>query len=294
MSTDPQFDAKLDEVREPAIWLRRTTTGTSGSKLGGLPHLPSVVPWPRQNRTGLPLHFLAQIELARLPKTPLANGPPEHHLPESDMLFFFADMEEEMLWDLDDRGGHEAATRVLYAAAAGTPSEAPADLPEINHPFGEDRSEYSAGIRVYPEAALEAFVIDSFAGAERFFQGEGSRQADLRTALSIERATGQPIPVHDRRDATVLAMPAAYYQRNPSTPDVHIVRHQMLGAATNVQGSAEEVRAAGVVSLLQLDTDWGLHRSFMFCDMGMAQFWIRPEDLRDRHFDRAWATTEGG
>jgi hypothetical protein len=294
MSTDPQLDAKLDEVREPAIWLRRTTTGTSSSKLGGLPHLPSAASWPRQTRTGLPLHFLAQIDLARLPKTPLAKGRPEHRLPESGMLFFFADIEEEMLWDLDDRGGHEAATRVLYAAAAGTPLAAPADLPEISHPFGEDRGEYSAGIRVYPEAALEAFVIESFAGAARFFQGDASRQADLRTALSIERATGQPIPVHARRDAAVHALPVAYYQANPNTRGLHIVRHQMLGAATNVQGSAEGARGAGFVPLLQLDTDWGLHRSFMFCDMGMAQFWIRPEDLRDRSFDRAWATTEGG
>lgn len=32
----------------------------------------------------------------------------------------------------------------------------------------------------------------------------------------------------------------------------------------------------------------------MFCDVGVAQFWIRPEDLAAKRFEKAWATTEGG
>ena len=104
MKLDPQFDAMLEEVREPAIWPRRTETAVSASKLGGLPQLPSGIAWPRHGKTGLPVHFLAQIDLGRLPKTPLPGARSDHRLPDGGALFFFADMEEEMLWGFDDRG----------------------------------------------------------------------------------------------------------------------------------------------------------------------------------------------
>ena len=173
-------------------------------------------------------------------------------------------------------------------------------MPEINHPYDKDRGTYSAGIKVYPDAALEAFVVDTFAGAARYFQGDASYQADLRTVRSIERATGQPTSLYSGNGGrgAFRAAPVGFYQWNPSDPslrrELRIVRHQMLGAATRLQNVAEQARAEGWVSLLQIDSDRALHESFMFCDMGMAQFWIRPEDLRNNRFDRAWATTEGG
>jgi hypothetical protein len=33
---------------------------------------------------------------------------------------------------------------------------------------------------------------------------------------------------------------------------------------------------------------------FIFCDMGAAQFWIKPVDLAAGRFDKAWGTTAGG
>jgi uncharacterized protein YwqG len=51
-----------------------------GSAFGGLPHLPADVPWPL-NRSGKPLPFVAEIELAILPRIPdLALLPPEGRL----------------------------------------------------------------------------------------------------------------------------------------------------------------------------------------------------------------------
>jgi hypothetical protein len=300
MTIDPKFDAMLDGLREPAIWLRRTDGPARGSKLGGLPGLPRGVAWPRHGRNGLPLHFLAQIDLTKLPPTPLAGGPAGHRLPVKGALFFFADIEEEMLWDYEERSTELEATRVVFSPEIGAPVGAPADLPEINHPYGKDGGSYSAGIRVYPEAALDAFVIDTYAGAEAYFQGDASRQADLRTLRSIERATGGPVPVYSGVDQHMAFVSAPAAVRETKRTDgstgreVRFKRHQMLGAATNVQGSANAARGSGLVPLLQLDSDWGVHKSFMFCDMGMAQFWIKPEDLRERRFERAWASTEGG
>jgi hypothetical protein len=32
----------------------------------------------------------------------------------------------------------------------------------------------------------------------------------------------------------------------------------------------------------------------LLCDMDAAQFWIKPADLAEGRFDKAWGTTEGG
>lgn len=78
------------------------------SRLGGLPSLPDHIEWPRQTVSGTPLHFLAQID----PSTPLDPAIDDVRLPSHGMLFFFADIEEEMLWGFEDRGDQYAATRV--------------------------------------------------------------------------------------------------------------------------------------------------------------------------------------
>jgi len=68
----------------------------------------------------------------------------------------------------------------------------------------------------------------------------------------------------------------------------------MLGAGRNIQGTAESLHADGAILLMQIDSDRAVHDEFMFCDGGAAQFWIKPSDLAQRRFDKAWATTEGG
>jgi Domain of unknown function (DUF1963) len=67
------------------------------------------------------------------------------------------------------------------------------------------------------------------------------------------------------------------------------VRHQMLGAATAVQNAAEQHEDD--VLLLQLDSDLGAN--WLWGDVGTLQFWIRPEDLASRRFDRVVMTMEG-
>src|SRR5262249_1148594 len=98
----------LDRVREPAIWIRRNAAATTRSRLGGLSALPSGIDWPRQLTSKPPLHFLAQIDLAELPATPLSGALGPHKgigLARSGVLYFFADLEGEMLWAKGGRDG---------------------------------------------------------------------------------------------------------------------------------------------------------------------------------------------
>jgi uncharacterized protein DUF1963 len=66
--------------------------------------------------------------------------------------------------------------------------------------------------------------------------------------------------------------------------------HQMLGNGAEVQGQAAE-RQESHVLLMQFDTDKSL--GWMFGDMGNAQFWITPDDLAARRFERVTCTVEG-
>jgi hypothetical protein len=273
--------------RQLAIWLRRREHDKcSLSQLGGRPMLPLGIEWPRHGQAGMPLHFLAQIDLSTLPPTPLYNAPEAPIFPKRGLLFFFADMVEEMLWG--ENGGPLATTRVIFADQAGPMRTPPGDTPDILHAFGERAGGFKTGIMEYPPMALEPHAIDTF-----------SKAADPDAAAlvaSIEKTIG-PLPVFagpNSWNAIAAAKPREYIHEVHGRRDLCLPLHQMLGVATNIQGTAAKLQAAGTILLLQLDSDTSLHEEFMFCDMGAAQFWIEPADLAKEQFQHAWGTTEGG
>ena len=288
---------ELNAQRQPAIWLRPRKDGNGSlSKVGGRPTLPPEIDWPRHGQARTPLHFLAQIDLSALPPTPLHDAPNAPMLPRSGLLFFFADMVEEMLWG--DNGGPFATTRVIFAKQAGSERSPPKDTPEILHAFGERAGGFNSGIVEYPHIALEPHVIDTFGGIKPFWGSPDTYAAAALAAMvaSIEKKIG-PLPVFEGPgswQAIKAAKPREYIQELHGRRDLNLSQHQMLGFATNIQGTAGELQADGTVLLLQIDSDLELHEHFMFCDMGAAQFWIKPADLKAGRFDKAWATTEGG
>ena len=92
------------------------------SRLGGLPQLPEGVEWPRKKGEGepTPLHFLAQIDCAEMPRI-------DYGLPTQGMLFFFADDADEQLWE---DGEPNELYRVVYAP------KVPEDQPHRPAPEG--------------------------------------------------------------------------------------------------------------------------------------------------------------
>lgn len=297
---DAEIRAHLETVREPTIWLRRTSKAHSASKLGGLPSLPPYVAWPRQGVTGTPLHFLAQIDLAHLPRTPLPGSPAGVALPTNGLLLFFADIEEEMLWGQVGRGSAYDATRVLHVTLGSAGLAPPSDIPEIGHAFGQSAGGYAAGLFVFPEAPLESLVIDTFPETEVYFRDRRTEIANELTLASIERAIACSAPqysgAYNRKEflRESVAVAPRHMSKGPPRTEIHIIRHQMLGAAASLQGNADTMRERGYISLLQLDSDFGVDNQFVFCDMGMAQFWIAHRDLSAGRFEKAFGTTEGG
>jgi uncharacterized protein YwqG len=316
MNENPEITEALNRACKPAIWLRRAAGARGKSRLGGLPSLPIGVEWPRLTETNVPLHFLGQLDLSDLPPMPLLFDRPD--LPKSGVLMFFASMEEEMLWDEDPW----SKTRVLYSETIAADRATPDDIPSFFYDCYGDRENWK-GLSVFPEAPLEAFIIDSF-GQQLYLDAEMRVAAEWRMLASVERATGSAVPIVSLGDRPrAIEMPAAVeVSRSKKVPkpttwqmflkrlgfsshstklpheivlkkEPSIRQHLVLGAATNIQGTAPEAHSKGLVLLFQIDTDWGVHEDFQFCDMGMAQFWISAEDLNERRFDKAWATTEG-
>ena len=176
----------LDANMRPAIWLVKDRGAQNLTKLGGLPWLPSGVSWPVHGVSNTPLHFLGQVNLSELPETPL--GPGEPCLPRSGMLFFFADIEGEMLWDLEGRGTFRDATRVLFSEGVGAPVPAPNDTPHIHHDWGRSHKPWSkCGKSVFNEVPLQAYPIKTY-GEQLYFQDRINKLASLRQLRSAEDA----------------------------------------------------------------------------------------------------------
>lgn len=140
-SWDPEraLDELMDRIARPCIRIHRPfpppRTRTGRSKFGGLPTLPPGVEWPcgrSFHQTGpqaTPLHFMAQVDCAELPRVGDA-------LPTSGMLFFFANMCDGGAWydqPPDD------CRKVIYAP--DVPAEQPLRMPPPDLPLIEPRAD---------------------------------------------------------------------------------------------------------------------------------------------------------
>ncbi|MGO4569959.1 DUF1963 domain-containing protein [Rhizobium sp. 2YAF20] len=123
-------DALLSSYRRPGLLLYRPYPPADApivrSRIGGLPNLPANIEWPRgiSYERDVPLHFLAQIDCAELPRI-------DRRLPQEGVLFFFASQDEEQIWS---EGEARNRVRVIFVPRLASDvghREAPADLPPI-------------------------------------------------------------------------------------------------------------------------------------------------------------------
>ena len=105
--------------------IKRMAVGQSSTSwVGGVPKMPADR-WPRSKETGLPMHFLAQIDLATI-----SDSQTEHGLPEAGWFCFFADTEFS---NSAVRNGFPA--KLMHIRDECVASEPPSDIPK---PYGQD------------------------------------------------------------------------------------------------------------------------------------------------------------
>ncbi len=194
------FEALRDRFVTNAIALVRPypphRVPAGRSRVGGLPDLPAGTAWPI-NREGLPLHFIAQVDLAELP----AGDPRPELLPACGTLLFFARMDREMFFDEGD------PVRVIFdASSCGVRTAAPADLAPVDDHWerafakpGESAPNtllewpwQLAGIRSIPATA----ALEHNAASNPAFEAYNGGLQRLRE-MEIERATGLKAPTDD-------------------------------------------------------------------------------------------------
>lgn len=131
-----EIAALLKRFLRPAVYLRRAWPVDAEiegqSWLGGQPLLPDSIAWPEHLQSGYPLHFLAQIDCRFVPRQ---TGAPA--LPEDGRLLFFADLDEDRLWE--DTADAPVQTRVVHVpedAVPEAPAPLPDKLPDIDHSDG--------------------------------------------------------------------------------------------------------------------------------------------------------------
>ncbi len=262
-TADPQ--AFLDARQTEMILLRRIapeTTLLPRSRFGGLPLLPDNVDWPRRSNHNTPLHFLAMIDCSEMPS--LAGQPP---LPPDGLLLFFVDIEEEMDVSYED-DEDPPPYRVIYVPEGATASERalPEDLPPFDHFADSTESDFStdrqaASWPIVPEIVPAWDLQDSF-----------PPPAVWEVLRERERNAWAPY----LEDAS-----ARRYKLKGG-------HHAMLGPTQHITNATSDTG----VRLLCLDSD--AEAKFAFCDAGVIEFWITPEDLAARNFSKVRAHAAGG
>lgn len=158
---------EVNVSRRPAILLRRVyppdRRAEAVGHFGGLPRLPAEIEWPRHAGSGIPMMFLASIDLAHLPALYGAPALPA----EGTLLFFVAASGND--W-CDD--GETSMGRVVFlpegverAAERNPPADAPPCFGDtwMYHFKRFDRE--ADAPRSFDRWPIEARAVDSFCAA---------------------------------------------------------------------------------------------------------------------------------
>jgi hypothetical protein len=286
MAVDEKIREMLAQRRVPALWFHTVENAHSKSRLGGLPSLAEGVDWPVHPDTMLPLHFMAQVDLAALPATPLPGCPFNAALPRGGMLYFFFNYAE--YWDEGfsdtDANGIPKQSRVIFAPDADADREAPGNLPMIGYTPGSLDCKRIRKEKLLPEQHLRAYAIDTFWGAIDQYAnhectlpfGEEAREARFQ---SIVNATGEAAPIYPSYEAVPYPRPSCYYFVGNTGLRNMFEGLQMFGAEFWDGGSRPNVRRA-LLAEFPLDGY-----------IGSLQFWIERKDLKAQRFNHVYGET---
>jgi uncharacterized protein YwqG len=243
----------------------------SMSRLGGLPALPTAVPWPKRN--GRSLSFIAQIELSSQPKVAAQEG-----LPAEGLLLFFYDAEQST-WGFDPKDTGSFA--VIYAPES-TPAtdvaEWPDDLPEhAQYRACNLTSEETVALPPWDSVLVEDLGLD---------REQLDAYQDVLEAASGEDAWssrgllgGYPDQIQgDMMVECALVAAGLYCGDSTAYHDPRLPTFRKQARDWRLLLQVPSAESAGMM--------WG--------DVGCLYYWIREDDLRARRFERAWMILQCG
>lgn len=225
------------------------------SKLGGLPDLPKGTEWPKWQDE--PLSFIAQLRMSDIAAYDVENA-----LPQSGVLYFFYDAEDQPWgYSPDDRGGW----KVLYYNGELSLLDrilAPLMLPE-DCKFKACGFHFSSEVTVPDDESLHIEALGLTEDEQNLLRdlllhSEVFQEDDEIT----HRLLGHPDQIQGEMQLECqLVFHGLYCGDSTGYQDPR---------AAELKAGAEE--AAGMM--------WG--------DVGRLYYWIRREDLKACNFDNVW------
>lgn len=249
--------------------LTATPTQLWDSKVGGKPYLPRDFAYPN-NPDGEPLFFLAQINFAQMPAL--------SDFPSKGILQFFIDGKDDCYGiNFDDYTDNSRYKLIYHADVVENADELQQDFDFVQ--FDED----DYGI---PFPASHSYQIH------------------------FQAATPQPITRHDFAFGEVVPELSGFLDEKSSAKnddwDLHRQYDIFSGDEVHRVGgypyfTQDDVRGYGssdlkdYVLLFQLVSDWRDSNddvNIMWGDCGVGNFFIRPDDLKNLAFDKAFFTMD--
>lgn len=252
------YQQKIAATLKPTILMKLAPSDELSpwqSKVGGIPYLPQGTVYPN-NADGVPLSLLAQINFAELPENDV--------YPKQGIVQFYIDIHDDLMGINFDDQRDQTGFKVLYFEHV---IQDPAQLitPEII--LDDDTSspvngQYCIAFEMsaqYISLADQQFApkllgVEDLYSYEDQFEGEGDFYEDF---LDV-------------------------YEQNVSQAG-----HRLGGYPYFTQSDpryTEEM--ADYVLLLQLDSEENQHVSILWGDLGVGNFFIHPEDLKNKDFSK--------
>ena len=259
-----QLVPSLDILIQPTLRLHtvigpedKIPLGTS--KIGGLPDLPSTIPWPELN--GAPQSFIVQLRLADL--QPFAFT---HSLPSQGMLWFFYDAQQQTFGENPE---DTTGWRILYHPTDQqlTRTPATAKLPSAAR-FPAATIAFMPELTLAQQPQLEIpnlqWSDDEQAKYDSIFSqfyDEADKDAPRHQLF------GHPYTIGDD-----MRIQCELLSNNKTLDAPH---------ADDFAKTANQWHL-----LLQIDSDDSLH--MQWASSGLLYYWLRQTDLDKHQFEHSW------
>ena len=231
------------------------------SKFGGSPDLPRSEPWPVNEQTGEPLHFIAQINFSEV-----SEFDTQSELPSRGMLYLFYDC-AQMPWGYDPKDG--AFKKVIYAEDTG-------ELECKVAPFESDESFAATSLKFANTTELpdlESDLVGDIEMSDNEIDAYWQMADDFCEQRGENKILGHSDNIQGGMELECELVTNGFYcggDEDYSGPEFEKLR-QNIGEWT---------------LLLQIGSND--ENEMMWCDCGKIYLWIRKSDLRERKFDKSW------
>lgn len=260
-----QLNQYLDAIKplvKPKIDLALTPTDetefdTPTSKIGGQPHLTRDQEWPK-NELGKSLSFIAQLNFEEVSTFDTSGL-----LPKEGLLSFFYCADQET-WGFDPKDGQRF--KVIYTDKLSelVKQDFPADL-ESHSIFQPNLLSFASSL------SLPTWQDDSIEG---LIQDKDSDNYMEASSGSDNQILGYANCVQGTMELECQLVTNGLY----------------CGDATGYEDEKRTALEAGKndwILLLQIDSEED-KAAMMWGDCGRIYFWIKKQDLANKHFDKTW------